>query len=386
LKPALKKTSDFLASYKLSSALFLLLLLLTYLGTMQQVEHGLYQSQQKYFESMFLVHWAFDTVPIPLPGGYLAMIVLFINLLWGVVARFRFRWSQVGILVAHTGIMVLLVGSLVSYWYSVSGHMALYENQRSSEFESSYEWEIGVGEAAASGPVTEYVLHQEDFDTLSGGRSRTFTFSGLPFDLKLEGYAPNAAPMGGGAADPHAAPGKQFVSLPLDREQERNLALIYASILDKQSGAGQSTPVWAGSVSPTTVEFGGKRWNLTLRKRLWQLPFSIRLDKFTRVLHPRTNTPREFSSLVTKTEDGSSQQVKITMNEPLRHLGYTFYQSSWGSSGGGQNERLYSVFSVVKNPADQAPLYSCVITTIGLIVHFVQKLVAYLRKEKAKRT
>ena len=382
--PVLKKISDLLASYKLSCLLFLLLLLLTYLGTMNQVENGLYQSQHKYFESVFLVHWAFGLVPIPLPGGYLVMILTFINLLWGAVVRFRWAWSKVGVLVGHVGILILLAGSFVSYAFSESGHMALYENESSDEFESSYEWEIGVGEAAAGGPVTEYIIHQSDFDRLSDGRARTFKFSGLPFDLKIGDFMPNAAPGAGAGSDPHAA-GK-LSAAPPSREQEQNLAGATATLVEQQSGAAHEAQLWAGNNAPATVEAAGKKWNLALRKHRWKLPFTLRLDRFKHELHPRTNMAREYSSFVTKIEDGASRAIRITMNEPLRHKGYTFYQSSWGPQNGGNKGPFYSVFAVVRNPADQVPLYACIITTAGLVLHFMQRLLAYLRKEKARKS
>ena len=45
-----------LASYGLSCVLFFLLLVLTLLGTLEQVDHGLFATQKKYFESLYLVH------------------------------------------------------------------------------------------------------------------------------------------------------------------------------------------------------------------------------------------------------------------------------------------------------------------------------------------
>ncbi len=382
--PVFKRISNILASYKLSCLLFLLLLLLTYLGTMNQVENGLYQSQQKYFESVFVVHWGFGSVPIPLPGGYLVMIVTFVNLLWGAVVRFRWSWKKVGILIAHVGILTLLAGSFVSYAFCQSGHMALYENESSDEFESSYEWEIGVGEASAGAPVTEYIIRQSDFDGLTYGQSRTFKFSALPFDLKIGGYMPNAAMGNGAASAPHGT-GK-LTELSLNREQEQNLSGATATLLEKQSGAAHEAQLWAGNNAPVTVEAGGKQWNLALRRHRWKLPFTLRLDHFKRELHPRTNMAREYSSQVTKIEDGAEREIRITMNEPLRHRGYTFYQSSWGPQNGPAKGPFYSVFAVVRNPADQIPLYSCIITGIGLVLHFMQRLLAYLKKEKAKKS
>lgn len=374
----IKKASDFLASYKLSCALFLLLLLLTYLGTMNQVENGLYQSQQKYFESLFVVHWAFGAVPVPLPGGYLVMALTFANLLWGVVVRFRARWSKAGITLAHAGILVMLAGAYVSYAHSINGHMILYENEQSDEFESSYEWEIGVAGKVSDGKATEYIIRQGDFEDLAGDRQRVFKFAGLPFDLKIWGYAPNAVLDGGEAG------GGVLKERPLDREHEQNMAGANVAVIEKTDGTERRSVVWAGAAKATVLEAGGAEWSLSLRKRRFELPFAVRLDKFTRELHPRTNMPREFTSDITSIEGGVSRQVKITMNEPFRHLGYTFYQSSWGPQNSMQNGPFYSVFAVVKNPADQVPLYACVITTIGLVLHFLQKLLTYLKKERAR--
>ena len=158
------------------------------------------------------------------------------------------------------------------------------------------------------------------------------------------------------------------------------------ALVEKQAGAAHEAQLWAGNGAPTVVEAGGKRWNCALRRHRWKLPFSLKLDRFTRELHPRTNMASKFSSFVTKTEGGLNQQIRITMNEPLRHLGYTFYQSSWGPQNAGPNARLYSVFAVVRNPADQVPLYACLITTVGLVLHFMQRLLAYLRTEKARKS
>ena len=83
MTPLTRNAFRFLSSYALSSVLFLLLLLLTYFGTLYQTENGLYAAQQRYFNSLFVVHEAFGVFPLPLPGGYLLLAVLFVNLLLG---------------------------------------------------------------------------------------------------------------------------------------------------------------------------------------------------------------------------------------------------------------------------------------------------------------
>jgi hypothetical protein len=72
------------------------------------------------------------------------------------------------------------------------------------------------------------------------------------------------------------------------------------------------------------------------------------------------------------------------MNQPLRHEGFTLYQSSWGPSNARPGDPLFSTFSVVRNPADQWPLYSCLTIAAGLLLHFVRKLLGYLRSENRR--
>jgi hypothetical protein len=74
------------------------------------------------------------------------------------------------------------------------------------------------------------------------------------------------------------------------------------------------------------------------------------------------------------------------MNHPLRHDGYTFFQESWGPGNAAPGDPLFSQFAVVRNPGDQGPLYACIIVSVGLLLHFIQKLLAYMRAETKRRT
>jgi len=79
-------------------------------------------------------------------------------------------------------------------------------------------------------------------------------------------------------------------------------------------------------------------------------------------------------------EDGASQAVHVTMNQPLRHRGYTFYQSSYDGPLQGSDGRTVwvSVFSVVRNPADRVPILACAVIAFGLLLHMGLKLANFL--------
>lgn len=376
----------FLVSYGLSCILFFFLLVLTLLGTLEQVEHGLYATQKKYFESLFLVHEFFGKVPVVLPGARLLLILLFVNLLLGALLQARKGWSKAGILIAHFGILLLLVGSFITYEYSLNGHVTLYENERSNVFQSYQDWEFVITERSPDGAAREHVISAEGLEKLKPGQEKVFHSDALPFDVAVREYAANAVPQPGGFAPKgiRVVDGFYLASRPLEPEAERNVAGARVALMDKDGQESREAILWGMARAPYAIESGGRVWSIDLRKRQWPLPFTIALDKFTRELHPRTNMPKTFMSEVTKIEDGSEQKLKVTMNEPLRHKGFTFYQASWGPPNARPGDRLYSTFAVVKNPADSFPLYACLIITFGLVVHFLHRLVGHLRAEGQK--
>ncbi|MCL4693606.1 MAG: hypothetical protein KJ060_13990, partial [Candidatus Hydrogenedentes bacterium] len=72
-----------LASYAFGIVILFFLLVLTLLGTLDQVDHGLFAAQEKYFNSVFLVQEVFGVPLLPLPGVYSLLVLLFINLTLG---------------------------------------------------------------------------------------------------------------------------------------------------------------------------------------------------------------------------------------------------------------------------------------------------------------
>ena len=105
MKAILNRVLRVFSSLGLSCCLLLLLGLLTWLGTLEQVHTGLHDVQKKYFESFVLIHHA-GPIPIPLPGANLVLCLLFINVIVGGMVRLRKRWSAAGIFVTHIGIAV----------------------------------------------------------------------------------------------------------------------------------------------------------------------------------------------------------------------------------------------------------------------------------------
>ena len=174
----LKKVFNFSASFGLTVILLLFLLLLTFLGTLDQVENGLYYTQQKYFNSLYVVHEFFGVVPVLLPGTYLLISLFLGNLICGGIIRIRKNWRRPGILIAHIGIIMILGGAFITFHYSDSGNMRRTGGQASNEFISYTDWAVEIGRPNENDELL--IIPQEEFRDLDAGESRTFTRTNSP--------------------------------------------------------------------------------------------------------------------------------------------------------------------------------------------------------------
>jgi len=174
-------------------------------------------------------------------------------------------------------------------------------------------------------------------------------------------------------------------SMPPEKEAEGNTPGVYINVRAADgTQVAYLVPGSHGDDPPQELRIGGKSYGIQLRKQHYPMPFTVRLDKFTKEDHPRLDMAKVFSSDVTVTEANSSRAVKISMNEPLRAEGLVLYQSSYGPQNARPGTRMFSVLSVVSNPSDQWPLYSCLVIAAGMLLHFTRKLVRHVRLEGSK--
>ena len=411
----LRRLGRLLGSFGFAAVLLAFLFLLTWIGTLAQVEHGIYDIQKKYFESYFLVHWAgpFDfkipfremqplfsvpAIPVPLPGGYLLLSLLLLNLTIGGLVRIRKERRTAGIIVAHVGIAILLVGGFIEFKWSEKGNLVISEQalldrnpnmwpNQSDQFQSYHEWELILHEAVDEGIVREHLIVNAQWEDLGPGKQRAFASDALPFDVSVTRTFRNCRVVPKGpmsAGDGPVIDGYVVLAQPKDPEAERNVPGLYATFTEKASGKQTDAIVWGLQRQPFTLVAAGKSWIVDLKKKRFALPFSVRLDKFTFQRHPGTNSASVYLSDVTKIEGGREQSLKITMNEPLRHKGFTLYQSSFGPDGVQPGEPAYSVFSVVKNPSDQWPKWACYIIAVGLLWHFAGRLFRHVKSQNQR--
>ncbi|MEC9476640.1 MAG: cytochrome c biogenesis protein ResB [Planctomycetota bacterium] len=383
-----------LGSQGLAALMMLFLLILTFLGTLEQAETGLYQVQKKYFESL-LVTDVFG-YPIYLPGGLLCMVIFSVNLLVGGILRLRVSKRNLGIFIIHVGIAVMMAAGLVKLVASNDGFLTLYENQESSEYVSHHQWEVVIFEIGKS-PVFEYRVQQDrwkraDGDVLLPAQpgSEQENPMGLPFSIEISGALDNCRPLPAGPnwfPDSLKIEGWALKKLALDAENERNIPglLLRMKPADEENHPAEEALLWGAQNYPWTFEVEGRSFAAALRKIRYSMPFSIRLDNFEKVDHPGIATAKEYRSDVTQTTGNSNRQIRIEMNDPLRDQGLILFQSSWGPSNARPGDTLYSVFAVVRNPSDHWPLYSCIVIAVGMAIAFFQKFLKYGRQQASRR-
>jgi hypothetical protein len=389
------KVFDVLSGFGLATVTLLLLGLLTWFATLEQIDNGLYPTLTKYFswKSAFLLpEINGKIVPLPLPGGYWVCALLLVNLILGGVIRMRKGWSHAGNLISHCGIILMLVGGGVAHHFSERGNMAVGQGASSNVAEDYFEYVVEVAEIKDGKPQKVHVIRGKEIEDLEGGKLRTYRLPDMPFDLQLTGYLNNAVPV---SANERAPDRQQLVTdgyflmekpkLEKAEEAERFTAACYARVLNRDGSKSAPFILAGASFHPFTYRQGERVFIVDMRKRLWVMPFTLKLDEFTAAFHPGTMRPSKFVSKVTRVENGGEAKVTIQMNEPMRYEGFTFFQASYGPPGAAPGDKMYSVFEVVKNPADKWPEYSLWIVAAGMAITFLIKLGSFLAAGSRKK-
>lgn len=396
-KSILARIFAFLASFGLATFVLVMLLIITFLGTLEQAEHGLVASQARYFESVFIDRIDIGaclralsiadvgnmTLPLAIvPGGYSLMAILFVNMFCGGIIRIRKSPRVIGVIISHFAILFMIAAGAVSYHFAKEGSLNLAEGQTSDEFQSFHERVIEIEAIGAAGaPRKALVIDVGMYRDLGPGKARTFTHESLPFDLMITHWKRHAQPKRDIAGDRTDAVDGYFVQ-ELSLLDENGMAIAdeqlssacIAIAKDKKTGAEQKGILWEFAAAPWTVTVGDQKFTVNLAHRSFRLPFAIRLDQTEQEKHPGTERARRFTSKVTKLHGSREEKRVITMNEPVRGEGFAVFQQTFDDGTRGGTGIKQSGFQIVANPSDHWPLYSCIIVGFGLLIHFAMGL------------
>jgi len=383
MSPLLRQFRDFFVSLKLTVVLLALSILLIFWATLAQVQLGIWGVQQKFFHAFFVLEKIPGTsIPVPVfPGGYFIGGLLLVNLVAAHVYRFRLEWRKAGIQLTHAGLILLLVGELISGIKQVESQMRIEEGG-TSQFSESYRLNELVLLDTTSPDHDEVVAIPEDV-LADGG---VIQHPKLPFQIRIRDYYPNAfVQMREQATNPSpalatAGLGPRLAVTPLSltfKQDERNTPAAHLELVAPEGPLG----IWLVSPllgMPQKFDYQGRTWQLALRFKRYYHPFAIKLIDFTHDVYPGTEIPKNFSSRVhLKSDDGrEDREVLIYMNNPLRYAGLTFYQASF------ERGDKVSILQVVRNPGWLMPYAACIMMSLGLLIQFGIHLVGFVQKRK----
>src|SRR5438477_8038725 len=142
----LRKLVDIFTSLKLTIVCLVAAMALIFAGTIAQVHLGIWEAQQRYFQSLF-VWWPPEgrgfRIPI-FPGGHLIGAVLLINLIAAHAKRFQWAWRKLGIHLTHAGLIIMLAGGLFTDLFAVESHMRLTQGDTRNYSEDPRRMELAV--------------------------------------------------------------------------------------------------------------------------------------------------------------------------------------------------------------------------------------------------
>jgi hypothetical protein len=379
----LKSLYQFFSSLKLTVTCLVLGCVIVFWGTIAQVHLGLYKAQNEFFRSLF-VYWtpAGSGFHIPIfPGGYFIGTVLLINLF---VAHFRYYQPgkrKIGIMLIHLGVVLLLVGQMLTDFLSRESalHLRIGQTRNYSEAERAYELAVldttdKESDKVVAIPCSLLVRRGEVSD------------AEMPFRVRLKTFYPNSSLVqqsqpGYEPVKATAGPGSGIWWREEPRETEMNRMDMPSALVEIVTPQGPlgTFLVSAWLDQPQAFSFDNHACELLLRQERYYLPFSLHLIEFRHDKYPGTDIPKNFSSRVRlqNLENREDREVRIFMNNPLRYAGETFYQASFDPDDHG------SVLQVVHNPSWLTPYLSCVLVAIGLTTQFLSHLIPFLKRRLA---
>ena len=370
-----------LSSLRLTVLCLGLGMLLVFLGTLAQVHLGIHAVQARYFQSL-LIFWsppgASWKIPI-LPGGYLLGTVLLVNLIAAHAVRFQLTKKKIGIILLHLGVILLLIGQLLTGLFARETQMRIDEGQTLGYSEAPREVELAVIDV--TDPNFDQVVAIPEELLARGGTIQSPT---LPFTLSVRQFMGNAH-LAMRSQEPQAPPsqattgsGKNIVVAKIPRtvkDDERDLSAAFVEVDGGQGPLG--TWLLSNAIpDPQGFTLNGHTYELAMRQRRFYKQFALTLLDFAHDRYAGTDIPKNFSSRVRLLdfERNENREVVISMNDPLRYRGFTFYQSGF------DNNDKTTILQVVKNPAMLLPYIACGLVALGLVVQFSMHLFGFVRK------
>ena len=395
MNSTIKKILKPVASLYLTVALLVMSMVLIYAGTTVQKAMGIQDVQKQFFYSWFC--WIpLDSICRPFApvgdaaigggfwfvGGFTMILLLLANLLAAHSVRFKLSWKRSGIIAIHAGLIIMLVGEILTKATAVESQMVISQGQTLSYSQDLRHVELALVDP--SSPDYDQVTVIDEAALTPGAAIKP---GGLPFEIKVQDYFPNSNILGPMQQSPSALQkATAGVNKPLKLVSEPKAAgtagevdqaSAYLDVMANGKSLGTYLVSQIGFAQPEAIDVNGKTYRMELRFRRYYKPYTITLEKFSHDLYQGTvDLPSNFSSRVRLVDPTRkvNREVKIWMNHPLTYQGETFYQQSFLPGD------TTSILQVTHNPGWILPYAGLVLGFIGMLVHFGIHLMGFLHR------
>ncbi len=281
--------------------------------------------------------------------------VLGVNILAALLVRIPWKVRHLGFVIAHVGVLVLLIGSLMTYLDGIEGSVSFMEGETSDSMVMYHRSQLSVIREDQGtetklgfepGPVDWRPGNTLDFEEKDGVGVKILQFIR------------------------HARADQKATFVPDDSKDAKDSKLESAVLVELTAGDDRHE-FWLQRRNPRharwTATTAAGRISVSLGYKKLPLGYSLKLLDFERGVNPGRKGNASFTSTVQLIDTSRSidPPQKISMNQPLTHGKYTFYQSSFHQLPGGQEA---SVLSVAYDPGRLLKYLGCLLICVGIFV------------------
>lgn len=302
--------------------------------------------------------------------------------------------KRAGIVILHFGIILLLLAELVTAFYATEGTMTIAEGDSVSYVDISRDFELAISEPEQKGKSEQSITINQSLLMANIGEWQKV--EGVPFEFRVLQWFKNADIKGRETNDESfTGLGKEYKLVPVKESTgvEEARVSLPGMIAEFKSLDGKPLGKYALShrmyiernpAFAQDIEIDGETKKLMFRNRRDYLysrgtntPVEVKLIDFRHDTYLGTSVAKNFSSLINLSDNEKEidRKVLISMNNPLRYTGRTFYQQSFAPDESG------TVLQVVHNPGWMIPYLCCVIVGLGMLFQFLLTLIKFSRRQ-----
>ena len=322
--------------------------------------------------------------------GSVAAIVVYI----GALMVFR---RKAGIVVIHTGLLLLMVGELYTSYTAVEQRLFFFEGDTTQHTVDVNKIEVAFIQDVGDSDLQNVVSIPSRRLAVDG----TLDVEDVSVRIETVAFYPNSELLNIKPGD-HTVPGAMGIAKFVFAEKINEVAGTDGNTINSPSAYVKLTDLTNNKDLGTwlisqrlyrdsdydldSIVVDGKTWQIGLRFKHFYKPYLVTLNSTTRVNYTGTKTPRSYSSnfRIVDADHNVDEVKEVSMNKPLRYNNETFYQS--GHDTDPLTGRQYSVLQVVRNTGWMIPYVSCAMVGIGLLLHFLGTFLRFVERLAKSRT